>query len=187
MFASLTNRMTSLGTVFLQKLEHSPVGVYWSQLAARERTLVSLLAGFLVLVGLYTGLWQPMQQQQQLAQQQLISAKAQWDWLNQQIPLWEKSAFATQKRPDQTSQASLQDNNQLMGFVNQKLSTYKLQQQLNAMNLTAKGVKVSLKSVAAPKAFKWLQVLVDEQIMLNKLEIKPVEGGLIDIELLLSL
>ena len=186
MFASLNNLIKNTSTAAWLKFHNSWAGQYWLQLAPRERSLLAALGLFLLVMIFYALFWLPMEQKQQLAQQQLASAQQQWSWLNQQIPAWEASSYAQPAVPEK-SPSSLQDSNQLIGFLNQKLAVYKMQNALKSMNLTAKGVKISLNSVSSPKLFTWLQIVAAENIVVDKLEITSKAQGLVDAEVLLSL
>lgn len=186
MFANLNRLYDKMTAAFMS----SSAGVYWLQLAPRERKLVIFLGVFLLLVLMYQMVWQPVADKNRLAQQQLASAKAQWLWLNQQLPAWGKSLYAQSKAlsGQATSQKlDLNDNNQLMAFLNQKLTTYKLQSQLKSMQLSSKGVKVSLNSVSAVKLFKWLQLVSEAGILIETMKIEPVEAGRVEATLVFSI
>ena len=170
------------------RLLQTPLGAYWLQLAPREQKMLSLMTAVLLLVLIYQLIWAPIEDKKRLADQQLNSAQAQWQWLNQQLPAWQDSAYATKTQPTRmSSSVKLANNNQLMSYLTKQLTIYKLQPQLKSMQLSAKGVKVSLNSVAGVKLLKWLQQLDMGAIQIESMEIKPTDLGMVEAELVFSL
>lgn len=183
MFASLSNFIS----LSQQKLLASPAGQYWLQLAPREQKLLGFMGVFLVWLLLYSVLWAPIQAERKQAQQRLELAQNQWQWLNEQLPAWQASGYAQAQPTAPKTTRTLTDNNQLMAFVNQQLSVYKIQQQLKEIKSASKGVKISLKSVDATKLFKWMQRLQSQGIEFERLKFERTGVAKVDAELVLSL
>lgn len=140
---------------------------FWQPLAQREKMMLASMAIFLVWVLLYAIFWLPMQSAQQQAQQQLVAAQSQWQWLNQQIPAWQKS--------DGTKQVNqVTDRNQLMSKVQATLRQMNLHNQISKIDLTNKGVKVVFKEVPASRLFQWLATLEQQGVVSDKAQISPV-------------
>ncbi|BBP45056.1 hypothetical protein THMIRHAS_04290 [Thiosulfatimonas sediminis] len=139
---------------------------FWLPLAQREKNLLSALAVFLVWVLLYAFLWLPMQHSQTQAEQKLHAAQQQWQWLQQQIPAW-------QKRAGDSQSVQVQDRNQLMSMVQSSLRQMNLHQQISSIDLTNKGVKVVFKDVAASRLFQWLATLEQQGVSSDKVQITP--------------
>lgn len=177
-------KISSMGMTIQQKFLNSPAGQYWLQLAPREQKLLGFLAVFLILFLLYSVVWEPVQQKQREAEQRLQLAQGQWQWLNEQIPAWEKSSYASASQLN-VQKSKFSDNNQLMAFLNQQLAVYKTQTALKEMKSTAKGVKVSLKSANAVKVFKWLQVVEAKGVVIESLKLDQLELGKVDAQVIL--
>lgn len=177
-------KISNLAMTIQQKVLNSPAGQYWLQLAPREQKLLIFLAVFLILFVLYSAIWEPVQQKQREAQQRLQLAQTQWQWLNEQIPSWEKSPYAANSQLN-VQKSEFSDNNQLMTFLNQQLAVYKTQTALKEMKSTSKGVKVSLKSANAVKVFKWLQAVESKGVEIESLKFAKLEQGKVDAELVL--
>lgn len=149
---------------------------FWQPLADREKVLLAMLGIFLFWVLLYALLWQPVQQQQKQAQQQLLNAQNQWQWLNQQIPLW-------QRQGQEQNQAAISNRNQLMSKVQQSLRQLNLHKQISKVDLTSKGVKVVFKQADAPRLLQWLATLEQEGVVSQRAQISPLEGGVVEAQI----
>lgn len=141
---------------------------FWQPLAQREKMMLVSMAIFLLWVLLYALLWLPMQNSQQQAQQRYVAAQNQWQWLNQQVPAWQKL-----DSKQQVSQVT--DRNQLMSKIQATLRQMNLHKQISKIDLTNKGVKVVFKEVAAARLFQWLATLEQQGIVSDKVQVAPLD------------
>ncbi|CAN8139777.1 general secretion pathway protein M [uncultured Thiomicrorhabdus sp.] len=140
---------------------------FWQPLAQREKMMLASMAIFLIWVLLYAIFWLPMQNAQQQAQQQYVAAQNQWQWLNQQIPAW-------QKQDGKQLASQVTDRNQLMSKVQATLRQMNLHKQIGKIDLTNKGVKVVFKEVASARLFQWLATLEQQGVVSDKVQISPI-------------
>ncbi len=144
----------------------------WSQLAERERKMLMLLAGFLVLVLFYLVLWSPLHSAYQQAQQDEQRAQQQWQWLSDQVrqnPMVEK-----QKNGLQYASQS-----QLMGSLQSSLRKQNLLSFMSTMAPSAKSIKVDFKEVNAPRLFRWLSELEKQGLVSQQLQINALKPGVV--------
>ncbi|WP_019557966.1 type II secretion system protein GspM [Thiomicrorhabdus arctica] len=144
----------------------------WSQLAQREKQLVTVLMSFLAIVLFYSLIWSPIHIANEHMKQALENAKNEWVWLNQQAPLVTQSS--TKNLP-----LDIQSKAGLMRFVQEELKSGNLMHQMQELKLTAKGVKVSFNKVNAPRLFRWLSRLESQGVMAKNMQLIPIEVGLI--------
>ena len=143
---------------------------YWQGLAERERLLLKLLA-FVVAVWLvYQLIWTPPQHALKTAQQRLIQVENQWNWLNEQAP--KVLALKGETRPAMSQ-------SQWIAELQKSLREQNLLQQAEAIKPINQGVQVSFNRVDAPKFFRWLSGLESQNLVADKLQIEPVETGII--------
>ncbi len=142
----------------------------WSNLAQRERLLVTLLMLFLTVVLFYSLIWSPIHTTNASTQQAFEKAQKEWVWLNQQAPLVSQG---TTKNP----QLDLQSKTGLMRFVQDALKSENLMHQMQELQLTAKGVKVSFNEVNAPRFFRWLSSLESQGLIAKNMQLTPIKVG----------
>lgn len=142
----------------------------WLKLAQREKQLVYLLALFLTAMVFYGLIWSPIQSAHNSAQQTLEKNKNEWLWLNQQAPLVAQKSEPSMKLDTQTKTG-------LMSFVQDTLKSEILMHQMQELQLTNKGVKVSFNEVDAPRLFRWLSHLETQGVIAKNLQLIPLKPG----------
>lgn len=142
----------------------------WSKLAQREKQLGMLLILFLTVVLFYSLIWSPIHTANDRMTQTLDKAKNEWVWLNQQAPL-------VAQQPTKNPQLDIQSKAGLMSFVQEELKSENLMHQMQELQLTAKGVKVSFNEVNAPRLFRWLSKLESQGVIAKNMQLTPIKAG----------
>ncbi len=142
----------------------------WSNLAQREKQLVSLLMLFLTVVLFYGLIWSPIQTANDQMKQALEKSKNDWVWLNQQAPL-------VVQQVSKNPQLDIQSKTGLMSFVQSELKSGNLMHQMQELQLTEKGVKVSFNEVNAPRLFRWLSKLESQGVIAKNMQLTPIKPG----------
>lgn len=142
----------------------------WSKLAQREKQLGTLLILFLTVVLFYSLIWSPIHTANDRMTQTLDKAKNEWVWLNQQAPL-------VTQQPTKNPQLDIQSKAGLMSFVQEELKSENLMHQMQELQLTAKGVKVSFNEVNAPRLFRWLSKLESQGVIAKNMQLTPIKTG----------
>ena len=142
----------------------------WSKLAQREKQLVTQLMMFVAVALFYSLIWSPIYTANERVNQVLEKSKNEWVWLNQQIPLVPQ--LSTNNLP-----LDIQSKTGLMSFVQEALKSENLMHQMQELQLTAKGVKVSFNEVDAPRFFRWLSKLESQGVMAKSMQLTPVKIG----------
>lgn len=142
----------------------------WSKLAQREKQLGTLLILFLTVVLFYSLIWSPIHTANDRMTQTLDKAKNEWVWLNQQAPL-------VAQQPTKNPQLDIQSKAGLMSFVQEELKSENLMHQMQELQLTAKGVKVSFNEVNAPRLFRWLSRLESQGVIAKNMQLTPIKAG----------
>lgn len=146
----------------------------WSQLAERERKMVLGLGVFLLAALFYLLVWQPLHERAQSAQQAVERAQGEWQWLRDEVV----------KNPrQQTSGAVLQfeTQSQLMATIQKTLRDENLQGFMESITPSKRAIKVSFKSVPAPRLFRWLSGLEKRGLISQQLQVVPVETGMVEV------
>jgi general secretion pathway protein M len=143
----------------------------WLKLAQREKQLVTLLVLFLTIVLFYSLIWSPIQSANVSTKQALEKAKKEWVWLNQQVPL-------VVQQPLKLARGEIQSKAGLMSFVQDALKSENLMHQMQELQLTNKGVKVSFNEVNAPRLFRWLSMLEAQGVIAKNLQLTPIKAGI---------
>ena len=150
----------------------------WQSLAPRERGLITLMLGVLMVFGGYQWGWLPLQHQHQQAQQRLNMAQQQWQWLNQQIPaIQQVQGQLTQQR------VQIQSQSQLLAHIQQTLRSQNLTSQMDSIRPAANGVQVMFSQVEATRFFQWLAVLEQQGLVAERLQVEPVSQGRVKVSL----
>ncbi len=142
----------------------------WSKLAQREKQLITLLMLFLTVVLFYSLIWSPIHTENDHVKQTIEKAKHEWVWLNQQAPLVAQS-------PTKNPQLDIQSETGLMSFVQEELKSENLMHQMQELQLTAKGVKISFNEVNAPRLFRWLSKLESQGVIAKNMQLTPIRAG----------
>jgi general secretion pathway protein M len=153
-----------------QKLQQA-----WLGLALREQRLLILLLLVLIGFGSYQFVWKPIQTAQQQAQVRLNQAQADWQWLNQQAPIVKQA----QSQPS----VKLETQSQIMAHLQQTLRQQQLIQHMETIRPMQQSVQVVFNRVEAPKFFKWLQSLERQGLLAERLQIEPLEQGILRVTL----
>lgn len=152
-------------------LNDSPMAIKWASLAERERRLLTGLGIFLVLVGLYSLIWAPIQNDHSQKQAALTKAQADWQWLSEQAP---KVTRQVVKR----NGLNLSSKTALMDTLQKSLQQQKLLKSAQGLNLSKNGVTVSFAQVDAPRMFRWLTQLEKRGLKAKKMDLTPITAGL---------
>lgn len=147
---------------------------YWQGLAERERLLLKALAAIVIIWLAYQIVWQPPQQALKQAEQRLTQVESQWHWLNEQAP--KVQALKKETRPNLTQ-------SQWMAELQKSLRDQNLLQQAESIKPINQGVQVQFNQVEAPKFFLWLSGLESQNLIADKMQIEPVETGIIKVSL----
>lgn len=145
----------------------------WSQLAERERLMLKVLAGFLLIMLFYTLVWSPVHSQYQASVQDHERAVNEWQWLQEQVKasprieaVGQTVVFATQS--------------QLMSTLQKSLRSESLLSSMESMTPTARSIQVTFKKASAPRFFRWLSVLEQQGLVAQQMQVKPVESGWVE-------
>ncbi|MGM0541595.1 MAG: type II secretion system protein GspM [Pseudomonadota bacterium] len=142
----------------------------WLKLAQREKQLVYLMVLFLTVVLFYSLIWSPIQNAHNSAKQTLEKSENEWLWLNQQVPL-------VSQKSQPSLQLDIQTKAGLMSFVQDALKSENLMHQMQELQLTNKGVKISFNEVDAPRLFRWLSYLEAQGVIAKNLQLTPLKPG----------
>lgn len=152
-------------------LNDSPLAIKWASLAERERRLLMGLGVFLLLVGLYSLIWAPIQNDYHQKQTALDKAQADWQWLTEQAP-------KVTKQPIKRNGFNLTSKTALMDVLQKSLQQQKLLKSAQGLNLNKRGVTVSFNQVDAPRMFRWLTQLERKGLKAKKMDLTPITAGL---------
>lgn len=147
---------------------------YWQSLAERERLLLKALAAIVVVWLAYQVIWQPPKQALKQAEQRLTQVENQWLWLNEQTPIVQ--ALKKQTQPNFTQ-------SQWMAELQKSLRDQNLLQQAESIKPINQAVQVQFNQVEAPKFFRWLSGLESRNLVADKMQIDPLETGIIKVTL----
>lgn len=147
---------------------------YWQALAERERGLLKALAAVLLIWLAYQVIWAPPQQALKQAEQRLTQVQNQWHWLNDQAP--KVQALKTHTQPNLTQ-------SQWMAELQKSLRDQNLLPQVESIKPINQGVQVQFNQVDAPRFFRWLSALESRNLIADKLQIEPLETGIIKVTL----
>jgi general secretion pathway protein M len=150
----------------------------WQAMAVREQWLIKIMLLALVLFVIFRFGWQPLQIQQQQAQQRLAIAEQQWQWLNQQVPAIQQ---AQGQRAEET--LKVQTQSQLLAHIQQTLRSQNLMSQMESIRPAPNGVQVMFNQVDAPRFFKWLSSLEQQGLIAERLQVEPVSQGRVKVTL----
>ena len=145
----------------------------WSQLAQRERNLLKLLGGVLMVSLFYFGLWSPMHSAHDNAKQFQQRAQQNWQWLNEQV-------LANPRVVGSQNAFRFSSQSQLMSTLQSTLRNENLHLSMQAMTPTTDSIKVDFKAVDAPKFFGWLSLLEQQGLVSNQLQVSVVKTGVIE-------
>lgn len=149
------------------------INLFWMQLATREQRMLGLLGVFGVAVLFYALLWQPLQQQHSAAQQALLSAKAQWEWLSGEVQ-------AHPRQTDAAARLEVKTASQLIAHLQKSLREAGLQPFMETMTPNQKGVSVRFARVPAPALTRWLSQLEEYGLVSHQLRLVTLGSGLVE-------
>ncbi|MDG6777325.1 type II secretion system protein GspM [Thiomicrorhabdus sp. zzn3] len=146
----------------------------WSQLAERERKMVLGLAVFLLVTLFYVLVWQPLHERAHSAQQSVQRAQGEWQWLREEVI----------KHPRQHSSGAVlqfETQSQLMATIQRTLRDENLQGFMESITPSKRAIRVSFKSVPAPRLFRWLSGMEKRGLISQQLQIVPVGTGMVEV------
>jgi len=141
------------------------INQWWYSLEQRERQLLKLLAGFILLVLFYLLLWSPLKSAKLEAQLKMEKAQQEWLWLNEQIPLIQQN-----KASGSVEQTKVENQNQLLGLIQNSLRKQNLFKDIKTVKGISKGGEVSFDEVSASRLFRWLGSLEQQGLVADKLQ-----------------
>ncbi|MDA3807483.1 MAG: type II secretion system protein GspM [Thiomicrorhabdus sp.] len=142
----------------------------WSNLAQREKQLVTLLMVFLTFVLFYSLIWFPIQSENDRMKLAVEKSSNEWVWLNQQASLVTQQTVGSPR-------LDIQTKTELMRFVQDELKSENLMHQMQELQLTAKGVTVSFNEVNAPRFLRWLSKLESQGLIAKNIQLMPIKAG----------
>lgn len=145
------------------------INQWWLAREARERSLLTALAGFLVVVLFYLLLWSPMQQAKQNAELKLQNAQQTWEWLNQQVPLVERTGSQ-----NQNNKPAVENQSQLLRLVQNSLRQQNLFKDIKSVKGVSKGAEVRFDEVSASRLFRWLAELEQKGVSSSDLKVSYI-------------
>ncbi|WP_373019695.1 type II secretion system protein GspM [Thiomicrorhabdus sp.] len=145
----------------------------WSQLAQRERMMLSGMIAFLAVVLFYLLVWSPIHKGYEQAVQKEQQALNDWQWLSEQVVAHPRVASAE-------SGLLFSTQSQLMGSVQKTLRDENLLPFMQSITPNAKAIKVGFKEVPAPRFFRWLSLLEKQGLVSSQLQVTPVKTGMIE-------
>jgi general secretion pathway protein M len=143
----------------------------WSQLAQREQRMLMALAVFLAASVLYLLVWAPIHTGWAAAQQTEQKARADWQWLSEQV---------AKHPPGQQTTLTATTQSQLMGSLQQSLREENLLGFMQGIAPSAQSVKVTFKEVPAPRLFRWLSRLEAQGLVSSQLQMTPIRTGVVE-------
>lgn len=148
---------------------------YWFSITARERRLLVLGAGALMLAACYFLLWQPWQQRSEQWQRTLVREQQTVAWLRQQAPRIAQAAIPSTSATAESRHVSLPV------LISQSSSRYGLK----AARLQPQGnqVAVTLERSDFTLLMQWLSEMEQQGVSVLQLDVHAVDGapGSVDI------
>lgn len=145
----------------------------WQNFAPREQLLLKVTALFLALVLFYALLWQPLAEREKIAQKRFQQAQQEGQWLQQKIPAVQALELNT------AGQTEVRSQTQLMRVLQQSLRQLNLFKDIEQLQGLTQGGRVRFKLVNAQRFFRWLAQLEQQGVVAHKLNVTPVEPGLV--------
>lgn len=169
------NAMVNLKTQLQARASGSPLYQRWQQLPARDRLALQLLGGFLALVLLYVGLWQPLQREVREAR----------DWHQSQRELHAYlQANAEQARQGATAPAAPLDASQLQGLVTSSAQQAGIA--IDRYDNDGAGLSLNLAGVPFARLLPWLAELERQGVRLAEVGLDRAGAGKVDVRLTLQ-
>lgn len=129
---------------------------YWQGLQARERLIIALAGGVLLLLSLYLLVIEPWQQGTSRMQQSIVSQQETLAWMQQ-------AAAEVQVLRDQGSQATGNGGQSLMGVIDASARRAGLSGAVRQLRPDPQGVTVRLENAGFDETLSWLGQLHREQ------------------------
>lgn len=162
-----------------QNLQQTSAFRAWIALQERERQLVKVMVGFLVLVLLYLLIYSPMIESHQQAKQKMDNAQSTWQWLNKQN---DKLASMSGK----IKQVSINSQSQLTRYLQQQLARLKLKSAVSSIspiNVRGnEGIEIRFTEVSSPRVIRWLSKMEQEGVVAQELSLVKTKKGMVAVK-----
>lgn len=141
---------------------------WWLGLESRERLLLKIMAGFLILFIAYSFIWKPIQTAKVDAENKRLSALKEWTWLNEQIPQIQMRV----QGGGSAQKTEINDQNELLKVLQASLRKENLFKQIKKVQgAGSQGARVTFDSVVASRLMKWLGRLEQKGLVASKLQL----------------
>jgi len=162
-----------------QTIQQTSAYQSWLNLQPRERTLVKVMVGFLIIGLLYLLVWSPIMSANKQAKQKLNNTESTWNWLNKQNDKL-TSLSGTVK------QVSIHSQSELTRYLQQQLSAQNLKRNLTSispLNMRGnQGIEIRFNEVKSPRFFRWLSKMEQEGVVATELSLVKVKKGMIEVK-----
>ena len=162
--------------VFLARLEQHPLLVRWRALPPRDRQALSAMLGFVVVVILYLGFWQPAAQQLKAAQSYFEQQRELYAYLQAHAPQVQGQAEVSALEPLQADQ--------LQGVVSAAASEQGVQVE-RFDNEGDGGLQVSLQPTGFAPLLSWIKQLEARGVAIDQVSLARQGDGQLSSRLLL--
>lgn len=163
----------------LLNLQQTPAFRSWQALQARERQLVKLMFGVLVLVLIYMIIYAPIMKANQHALQKMNNAQSTWQWLTKQNAKLETTS-------GQVKQVSLHSQAQLTRYLQQQLARLRLKSEVSSISPINsrghEGIEIRFANVSSPRVLRWLSKMEQEGVVAQELLLTKTKKGMVEVK-----